>query len=245
MTRRVETLASDLDLYRTLATIGTTTAVMAHESFNPPDTIIKLVGSIRTRARRLLGSDFEQIAEQLEIIEGNARRLATLVNLPRQLLDRGKRQRGTHSANEVVQETVGLLRPLLDEHRISVVSELDPDEPSFVGTIASLESVVTNLILNAVNALDRSTAAERLIRVQTNVDEGVILLDVADNGPGIRNIGLEEIWLPGRGTTNRGVGLGLTIVRDIVRDLDGEASAVRDGELGGAQFTVTIPRASE
>jgi C4-dicarboxylate-specific signal transduction histidine kinase len=66
-------------------------------------------------------------------------------------------------------------------------------------------------------------------------------MDIADNGPGIRAIKLEDIWLPGHGTTDRGVGLGLTIVRDIVNDLDGRIAAQAKGELGGAQFTVDLP----
>lgn len=242
VSRRVGTLTGDLELYRTLATIGTTTAVMAHESFNPPNTIVKLAGSIRHRAKPLLGEKYERIEEQVDLIEANARRLSTLVNLPRQLLDRGKRQRGAHSANEVVEETLALLGPLLDEHKISVERDLDAEHPVYMGTIASMESVVTNLVLNAVGALDGSTAGKRIIRVQTSADDGMIVLDVADNGRGIRNISVDEIWLPGRGTTNRGVGLGLTIVRDIVKDLEGRASAVANGDLGGAQFTVAIPR---
>jgi C4-dicarboxylate-specific signal transduction histidine kinase len=81
--------------------------------------------------------------------------------------------------------------------------------------------------------------------VRTDVDNGTVILDVADNGPGIRNIAIEEIWLPGRGTTNRGVGLGLTIVRDIVIGFGGDVTAEAKGDLGGAQFTVKIPIAED
>jgi C4-dicarboxylate-specific signal transduction histidine kinase len=126
---------------------------------------------------------------------------------------------------------------------VTVESEYSQDEPTYVGTIASMESVVANLVINAVSALDSRSKGERLIRVQTNVDEDSILLDVADNGPGIRNIDVDEIWLPGRSTTNRGVGLGLTIVRDIVADLDGNANVESNGDLGGAQFVIQIPTA--
>lgn len=240
--REVTTLASDLELYRTLATIGTTTAVMAHESFNPPNTIIKLAKSLRRRGRRLLGQRYEEIEEQVDLIESNATRLATLVDLPRRLLDRGKRRRGTHSANEVVCDTIDLLKPLLDDHRVQLDLDLDEDGPEYVGTVAAMESVVTNLLINAVNALDGTSGSDRLIRVQTLSDNGTVVLDIADNGPGVRNINTEDIWLPGRGTSNRGVGLGLTIVRDIVADLDGTAIAAAKGDLGGAQFTIEIPK---
>jgi signal transduction histidine kinase len=55
---------------------------------------------------------------------------------------------------------------------------------------------------------------------------------------------VDEVWLPGRTTTPNGTGFGLTIVRDVVSDLDGEAFAVAKGELGGAEFAVRIPYAS-
>jgi len=244
-TQKVSTLTDDLELYRTLATIGTTTAVMSHESFNPPNTIIRLAQSVRRRAGRLLGEDYERIAEQIDLIENHARRMATLVALPRRLLDRGKRQRGTFSTNEIVEDTVKLLRPLLVEHRVRVELDLDGDGPRFVGTVAAMESVITNLMINAVSALDSTADGDRRIRVQTTTDDGKIVLDVADNGPGIRNIGVREIWLPGRSTTNRGVGLGLTIVRDVVADLNGQAAVEANGELGGAQFTIELPRAED
>lgn len=241
--RRVKTLSRDLELYRSLATIGTTTAVMAHEAFNPPNTIIRLAKSVRHRAKRLLGDDYSKVEEPIDLIESNARRMATLVALPRRLLDSGKRSRGTQSLNDVVEETLSLLSPLIEDHQVTIESEYSDEEPAYIGTVASMESVVTNLVINAVSALDGRSKGERLIRVQTNVDEDSILLDVADNGPGIRNIDLDEIWLPGRSTTNRGVGLGLTIVRDIVADLDGSAAAESKGDLGGAQFIIQIPSA--
>jgi signal transduction histidine kinase len=243
--QKVSTLNNDLELYRTLATIGTTTAVMAHESFNPPNSIIKLARIVRRRTKRLMGEDYEQVAEQIDLIESNARRVATLVNLPRRLLDRGKRRRGRQSLNEVAGETVELLGPLLSEHRVTIECLLDEEQPRYLGTIASMESVIANLVINAVNALDSGARKERLIRLQTVADDETITLEIADNGPGIRNIDTSEIWLPGRGTGNRGVGLGLTIVRDIVADLDGRVEARRKGELGGAEFTIEIPRAED
>jgi C4-dicarboxylate-specific signal transduction histidine kinase len=161
--------------------------------------------------------------------------------MPRRLLDREKRRRGVHSLNGVVRETTELLKPLVDEHQVSFECDLDPTDPRFLGTIAGLESVLTNLVINSVNALNSNAGTERVIRIQTIGEGERVILDVADNGPGIRRIKLDDIWLPGRGTTQRGVGLGLTIVRDIVADLDGKTSAQARGDICGAQFTIDIP----
>jgi signal transduction histidine kinase len=238
----VESMASDLELYRTLATIGTTTAVMAHEAFNPPNTIIKTAQSVRRRARKLLGADYEaKLAEPVDLIESSARRIQTLIEMPRRLLDRGKRRRGTQRINDVIRESLDQLKPLADDHRVTLETDLDGSEPRYIGTVAAVESIVTNLVINAISALDGKSGAERRVRVQTVAEDATVRIDVADNGPGIRNIGLDEIWLPGQGRSNRGVGLGLTIVRDITDDLGGRATAQARGELGGAQFAIEIP----
>lgn len=240
--QRVNTLNRELELYRSLATIGTTTAVMAHESFNPPNAIIRLVGSVRSRVRRLLGAEYSNVEEPVDAIEQNARRMAATVGLPRELLAQEKRTPGIYSLNEVAEGTLALLAPLIEEHKVEVETEFTDEDASYSGTIASMESVVANLVINAVSALN-DTRGKRLIRVQTAVDGRKLLLDVADNGPGIRNIDLDEIWLPGRSTTNSGVGLGLTIVRDIVNDFRGTTGVEPKGELGGAQFVIQFPRA--
>ena len=69
------------------------------------------------------------------------------------------------------------------------------------------------------------------IRVYPDGDKAII--KILDNGPGIQNIGLDEIWLPGRTTFPGGTGFGLTIVRDSVSDLRGTRDAIAKGELGG------------
>ena len=68
-----------------------------------------------------------------------------------------------------------------------------------------------------------------------------MMIRLQDNGPGIERLALEEIWLPGRTTTDKGTGLGLAIVKDVVEDLRGRVEAEAHGELGGASFTITLP----
>ena len=66
-------------------------------------------------------------------------------------------------------------------------------------------------------------------------------LTIEDNGPGIEGITKAAIWLPGRTTRKNGTGLGLTIVRDAVKDLGGAVDAVEKGKFGGARITVELP----
>ena len=112
------------------------------------------------------------------------------------------------------------------------------------GSVALVEAILTNLLTNAVKALDSVEADDRLIivRLERSMEKELVVLTVMDSGPGILNIGLEEIWLPGRTTSKDGTGFGLTIVKDSVTDLGGEVRAIKEGAIGGAEFIVTLPQ---
>jgi signal transduction histidine kinase len=244
--REIKVLRSDLELYRTLGTIGTTTAVIAHEAFTPALLVVRMARAVERRGKQALGDNYEeQLKEPVDLILNAGQRLSVLAELPRRLLDRAKRRRGTLAANGAITETLDILRPLLDEHGIELDLELDRDDPEIVGTVAALESIVANLVTNAIHALDGKPKGRRQLLVRTESDNGLVRLLVSDNGPGIRNVGMDDIWLPGETTTNNGIGLGLTIVRDAVSDLEGSVTAKQKGELGGAEFVVELPSAAE
>ena len=83
---------------------------------------------------------------------------------------------------------------------------------------------------------------KRRLVVRTAVTGDRVRITVLDNGPGIPPDLGNRIWLPGVTSDENGTGLGLTIVRDTVSGLRGTAEAVPKGELGGAEFIISLPR---
>ncbi len=77
-----------------------------------------------------------------------------------------------------------------------------------------------------------------LFKTMVNADK--LTISVLDSGPGIVGISKKDIWLPGRTTRKNGTGLGLTIVRDAVKDLGGEVEAIEHCELGGAEIIISL-----
>lgn len=77
--------------------------------------------------------------------------------------------------------------------------------------------------------------------VSTEIVKSYVQIKILDNGLGIRDINLDEIWLPGQTTKPGGTGLGLTIVKDSVTDLGGKVQAIAKGGLGGAEFIIKLP----
>lgn len=86
-------------------------------------------------------------------------------------------------------------------------------------------------------------AEERLIRIKTEYGDESLQVFFEDSGPGINDILIDEIWLPGKttDTSDLGTGFGLTIVRDSIGDLGGTVAAKENGEIGGAEFILSIP----
>jgi C4-dicarboxylate-specific signal transduction histidine kinase len=121
---------------------------------------------------------------------------------------------------------------------------LSDENAQVSGSVASIEAIISNLITNCVKAFRRHDAQlkDRKIVVRTTVTDKHVLIGLLDSGPGIHsNLG-DRIWLPGFTSDENGTGLGLTIVKDTVAELGGGVEAVPNGELGGAEFNIELPR---
>ncbi len=242
--RESRALREELQLYRTLATVGTTAAVFAHESAKPVSQIERTARIIENRGRRLLK---ERYAEELEkpvgLVIRSSQALRSFAALPLSLLKREKRRVGRVDVHAVIGDVHDLFEPFLTDARIRVDLELTQQIPSIRGSAAALEAIVANLLTNAVNAFAAQSGkvASRRVVIRTELSGDRLLLRVMDNGPGITDISVDDIWLPGQSTVPGGTGLGLTIVRDSAVDLGGSAHALAHGELEGAELVVELP----
>jgi C4-dicarboxylate-specific signal transduction histidine kinase len=200
------------------------------------------IATIRRRAAAGLGGAFgKELERPIESIERALGSLSVLGSAIIRLLQYEKRRTGRVDVHRVIEEVASTLHPFLDTRRIEVKVQFDPGAPFLRGTEAGLESVIANLINNSIAALETKDTGKRTIEIRTRVMQSSVSIVVGDDGPGIEGIALREIWLPGETTKPAGTGLGLTIVRDAVRDLGGSIEAVEHGELGGAQFTISLP----
>jgi signal transduction histidine kinase len=240
--RQTRALQTEIELYRTLGTIGTTTAVFAHESAKPAIQIEKITRAAERAGRKRWGNSFDTIADSLGLIRRYTTSLKTFALLPLRLLEHEKRRRRRVEVHGVIEEVLDLFAPFCDEAGVSVKRELDAVDTNVRATVASLESIVANLLINAINALQEAgRASNRQVVVRTTSSSTSLILSVLDDGPGIRKLSVEDVWLPGQTTRPGGTGLGLTIVRDSALDLGGTVSARVRGELGGAEFTIILP----
>ncbi|MGY3091293.1 signal transduction histidine kinase [Hymenobacter sp. UYAg731] len=242
-TQEVVALREDLQLYRSLATAGTTAVVFAHESAKPLTLIEMLTNGIEKKGRRLLGDKIydSELLKPVSRIKDIFANLNVYSRFPLYHLKKAKRRVGPTNVGEVWKDMVELFLPILKQSEIEI--KIDFEDSTVVrGSVASFEAIAANLISNSVYALTKagSRLEERLITIKGSCSADKLHIIHADNGPGIK-LPLDEIWLPGKTTNSQGTGFGLTIVRDSVNDLKGSVEAIASGKMKGAEFHFSFP----
>jgi C4-dicarboxylate-specific signal transduction histidine kinase len=184
-------------------------------------------------------------------VRASAKALLAFGEITLKLLQHEKRRRGKQSLHDLIREIVDLLQPYLALRHVTVDYDFTTETVLAWGSRAAYEAILTNLINNSLRAFTQRNSVSfenqdapniaRKIVFRTRRALSRLFLTVEDSGPGIIGISIEDIWLPGKTTTEEGTGLGLTIVRDAIADLGGTISVNAKGSVGGAQFNLEFP----
>ncbi|MFF9207136.1 MULTISPECIES: ATP-binding protein [unclassified Streptomyces] len=243
--QHVKAVESDLRLYRMLSTLGTSTAVFAHEVLGPAGRLARMLGVIGRRIKTHVGDDtFDaSFAEPMSRVERTVGSVQAFAGLSLEMIQKHKREISNVNVDAVCADVVNLFSQYLEERNIAVTTDLDSSSVYIRTAVADLEAIYANLLTNSAHALLRSDAPDRprQIHIRSRVAGTRVQISVDDSGPGIHDLPISEIWLPGRSSRTDGTGLGLTIVKDVVTDLRGTCDAAAEGSLGGAHFLVRIP----
>jgi PAS domain S-box-containing protein len=146
--------------------------------------------------------------------------------------------------DEILRSAEGLIMPQLRAKGLQFESAGWPSEVYVRADEEKLQQIMLNLLTNAVKFTERGG----VIRLEVELDGGLVRVRVSDSGIGIANEKLETIFEPfvqldaNYTRTRDGVGLGLAISRDLARGMAGELS-VSSVEGSGSTFTLTLPRA--
>ncbi len=199
-----------------LAMAGQMAATFAHEIGSP-------LTSLSAHAE-LLMEDSDTTAHQREAIalmHKQIRRVTQIVDDLMRSARRGPEDFVPVNVVEIVNDVLSLVLPRLQAQNVMVTNRL-PETLQVRGYPLYLQEVFLNLINNAAEAIDRNGAIE----IRGGADSGKIWIEVADNGPGIDPKILDDVWKQFVTTKaiRKGTGLGLAVVRDIVKQHGGETS---------------------
>ncbi len=216
-----------------LAAIGRISSHVAHEIRNP----LVTMGGYARRIRQMADGN-EKIQNAADVILKESVRLEnTLSNV----MDLTKPQaliKNLNSINDIITDTIDLLKNVFFEKKIHPVVKLSEDLPLVNSDPNQIKQVILNLLQNSIDATPRGGEVE--ISTDVDADNENIVIIVRDTGTGIENNNFDDIFEPFFTTKITGVGLGLAIVSKIIKDHDGEIS-VHNRETGGAEFTITLP----
>lgn len=223
-----------------LSTLGELATSIAHELNQPLTAIVSYAQGISRRVQSCHNCDGELLVA-LDQISAMSKRASDIIRGLRSLARKDTGQVELLQLNEIVNETLRLLRPQARKEGITLRLELDPALPSVRGNVVQLEQVLLNLAQNSIDALQQSTADERTMTLKTSMsDSHEVELAVSDTGIGLRPDESTAIFDAFVSTKPHGMGLGLSISRTIV-DAHGGRIWATANRPRGATIHVALP----
>ncbi len=221
-----------------LASIGQLAAGVAHEINNPLGTIMVYAGLLKKLVDR--HKIVEDISYDLDMIMGEANRckaiVANLLNFARQ----GKLNISTF---DIFAETRNIVKKLDTTGKFTGIKIIDrlPKTGMIQGDRDQIEQVISNLLLNAVDALQRSET--KVISLGSEDLGDSIKVFIADSGEGIKKENYGKLFTPFFTTkeAGRGTGLGLAIAYGIMKMHKGDINFVTE-EGKGTEFFIRLPK---
>ncbi len=146
--------------------------------------------------------------------------------------------------NRIVEEAVGLVQKQADLKRVVLLSDLDEHMPPIPLDYDGVHQVVLNIVSNAVDAVEDGKGVVN-VRTHYDTERRVVILAVADNGPGVPPELRARVFEPFQSSKGQGgTGLGLAAARKIVHELGGRIRLLTPPD-GGAEFEVRLPGAED
>lgn len=220
-------------------------AVLAHEIKNP---LSAIRGASQLLARRVAGKD-KPLAK---MISAEVDRIAELIDRMQQLGAKPVEVTGPCNLHEAIRNAMGTVRAGRSDG-CELIEEFDPSLPPVAADQGALEQVLINLIANACDA--SATTEQPRVSVRTRFVSGLVFntirfgkatrlpieITVTDCGPGVDPALRDHVFEPFVSSKPQGQGLGLALVRKLLRDMGGRISHERDDRAGETHFRINLP----
>ena len=225
-----------------LVTLGELASGIAHEINQPLAAVVNYANASQ-RYLHTLGSNpqaVERVAQGLERINLHANHAAEVIKRLRGFLRKGRRNLQALDVSEVARQAVSLCAWEARERHVSIELCLPENLPRVYADRVLLEQVLLNLLRNAIDANGEQhpgQASHITLRAQTLAD--VLQVSVEDQGPGVSDGQLEQLFTPFYTSKPDGLGLGLSMSRSIIEGFGGELDA--RPRPGGLLMCCTLP----
>jgi C4-dicarboxylate-specific signal transduction histidine kinase len=214
-------------------------AAIAHE-INQPLAAIGTNASGGLRWLNRATPDLSEARAAFERIVANGRRASKVVDSVRGMVAKTERAEAPLDIDELIRETVALVRDDLEAAAIVVQLELPAQLPVISAHRGQLQQVILNVVTNAADAMRAVTDRRRVLTVKCVSEADSIAVSVQDSGTGIDPKDIERIFDPFFTTKTTGMGIGLAICRMIIQAHGGRLSA-SPAVPHGSVFRIVLP----
>lgn len=227
-----------LSRYRRLSTLGLLVDAVLHDGNN----YLGLINGDTSLLKKELKKEkfsIEKLETKIEAIENHRKMIAELF---RRLEPFGGRKRG-RPKEVIIEHAIHNVFKLYDSQIRNLNIEVKLPQTENIVTVddGEFQSIILNLLINSIYWLE-GIENQRKIAIEINNDNDGLAIIFSDNGPGIDESDQNLIFDPYYSTKPNGIGLGLTIVGELVDSYDGDLFLIDNGPLDGATFKIIFRR---
>ena len=211
-------------------------AGVAHEIGNPLNSLHIHLQLMERSVQSLDDGAKAELQQSIDVARSEVNRLDSIVTQFLQAIRPSRPQLRPENLNTIVEEAVRFFTPEIRDREIVVEQELRSDLPLLQLDRDQMKQAFYNVIKNSLEAMKRHGT----LRIRTDLDDTHVLVRFVDTGSGMSAANLSRVFEPYFTTKPAGTGLGLLIVRRIVREHGGELS-IESSQGKGLTLTIRLP----
>jgi two-component system, sporulation sensor kinase E len=211
-------------------------AGVAHEIGNPLNSLHIHLQLMQRSVQKLHDGEKAELEQSIDVARSEVNRLDSIVTQFLKAIRPSRPQLRPENVNTIVEEAVRFFTPELQDREIVVEQELRPDLPLLQLDRDQMKQAFYNVIKNSVEAMHRHGT----LRIRTDLTDMHVIVRFTDSGGGMSAEDLSRVFEPYFTTKPSGSGLGLLIVRRIVREHGGELS-LESSQGKGLTLTIRLP----
>ncbi len=243
--QKLRTHQLELAHFSRLAMTGEMASALAHEVNQPLSSIVQYIGGCIQKLR-----EYPQVSPDIiavmRTIEQQAEHAGAIIHRIKNFVRKEQASRVAVNVHELIEETLQLLQTKINDSKINVKYYFCAIPAVLFLDVIQMQQVFCNIMLNAIEAMTELEGEEPEIVITTamaETDNEVFNITFSDNGPGVSQKILDQIFDPFFSTKKTGMGMGLSICRSIIEAHHGKM-IIRRIMPHGAEFIVSIPCAA-